>query len=84
MSLLLRLVVAALLSATLAAADDRTSFGEFDRDRDGRLGHWEVRDDDFLSQAFKDLDVDGDGYLSRHEMQASGGRNRPVAQRAEH
>ena len=68
MALLIRLVVATLLSTSFAATADRTSFSRFDVDRDGRLARWEVQQHARIAADFNTLDEDNSGYLSRREL----------------
>lgn len=51
----------------------RQSFGQADRNRDGRLGQEEAAALPGLAQRYGQVDRDGDGWISREEFRAAGG-----------
>lgn len=75
----IKLILAAVFSVGIAAAGEELRFGEFDRDRDGRLSRVEVAHTDALAKRFGALDGNGDGYLSRAEARNVSSREKKEA-----
>jgi hypothetical protein len=77
-----RVVLGALIAlaggAALAAQSSQPSFDSLDRNSDGKVSLNEAADNDALFVAFKGLDTNKDGMLSREEF-AAFQRDKPPA-----
>jgi len=63
-------VVLASFAVVAWAADSKPSFESLDKNSDGKVSLNEAADNDALFVAFKNLDVNKDGVLSREEFVA--------------
>lgn len=68
----------ALVAGAAWAADAKPSFESLDKNADGKVSLNEAADNDALFVAFKNLDGDKDGVLSREEF-AAYQRDKPSA-----
>ncbi len=68
----------ALVAGVAWAADAKPSFEALDKNSDGKVSLNEAADNDALFVAFKSLDGDKDGVLSREEF-AAYQRDKPSA-----
>ena len=80
-SIALTLLAAVVSSGTVLAAESsgaKPTFESLDKNSDGKVSLNEAADNDALFVAFKNLDTDKDGVLSREEF-AAFARDKPPA-----